>query len=145
MSAQNPGLQLLDAKLLLPGQHFIVEGGTGVTSPTVQVSIQPQPKLATKEKRKWAVEMAQLVHCYISMKTCLQHQRKKLGRSHSTRSPSTGRTKTDGPQRFWPASLANQWEISEDMVEVNHGAHLMSSSVTRTCAHTPEKELWAQV
>lgn len=52
VSAQNPGLQLLDAELLLPGQHLIIEGGTGVASPVVQVSIQPQPKVATKEKRK---------------------------------------------------------------------------------------------
>ena len=46
-SAQNPGLQLLDAELLPAGQHFIVEGRTGVASAMVQVSVQPQPKLAT--------------------------------------------------------------------------------------------------
>lgn len=51
-SAQDPGLQLLDAELLLPGQHLIVEGCTGVTPPMIQVSIQPQPKVATKEKRE---------------------------------------------------------------------------------------------
>lgn len=51
-SAQGPGLQLLDAELLLPGQHLIVESCAGVASPVIQVSIQPQPKLATKEKRK---------------------------------------------------------------------------------------------
>lgn len=50
-SAQDPGLQLVDAELLLPGQHLIVEGRTGVAPPTIQVSIQPQPKVATKERR----------------------------------------------------------------------------------------------
>lgn len=50
-SAQDPGLHLTDAELLLPGQHLIVEGRTGVAPPAVQVSIQPQPKAATKERR----------------------------------------------------------------------------------------------
>lgn len=49
-SAQHPGLQLTDAELLLPRQHLVVEGRTGPASPTVQVSIQPQPKLATGKK-----------------------------------------------------------------------------------------------
>lgn len=57
-SAQNPGLQLLDAELLPPGQHFIVKGSTGVASAMVQVSVKPQSKLATEEKREWAVEIA---------------------------------------------------------------------------------------
>lgn len=65
VSAQNPGLQLLDAKLLLPGQHFVVKGSTGVASPVVQVSVQPQPKLATREKRKRAVKTAQSVQCLL--------------------------------------------------------------------------------
>lgn len=51
-SAQNPRLQLHDAKLLLPGQHLIVEGRTRVASPVIQVSIQPQPELATKRRGK---------------------------------------------------------------------------------------------
>lgn len=56
-SAWHPGLQLHDAELLVPGQHLVVEGCAGLTPTTVQISIQPQPKLATKEKRTLALRL----------------------------------------------------------------------------------------
>ena len=57
-SAQNPGLQFLDAELLPQGQHLIVEGRTGVASPVIQVSVQPQPKVATKGERKASARLS---------------------------------------------------------------------------------------
>ena len=41
---QGPNFQVLYDKVLLRGERWVVEGGTGVACPVVQVRVQPQAK-----------------------------------------------------------------------------------------------------